>query len=372
MSLQKYFPSLDGLRGLAILMVIAHNGLTLDTEGHSAGVKALYKLLDTGWIGVTLFFALSGFLITGILLDAQGQPRAWWHFTVRRALRIFPPYYLFLIVAFVLLPQLGAQPSAFQAGEDNRIWLWTYLINWFQGVGHGVPAIPHFWSLAIEEQFYLLWPPLVLALHRPRQVLWLCLAVIGISVGARAWMSHQGGMADMIYTWTPTRMDALAYGALAAWGMRQPALLAWFDRMKPRLHLLVLGVLLAGAAYTKLFPRTSDRGFTVGYAVLGLCFAYWVLVLARADQREASAWTSWARRPWLMELGRVSYGMYIVHKPLHDFVMPALRQAITWNVGSPVGSVAYLIALTLLSYGVAKISFHVLEQPLLKLKRHFA
>jgi peptidoglycan/LPS O-acetylase OafA/YrhL len=371
MSTSKYLPSLDGLRGLAILMVIAHNCLLMDPAGQSIPVLALYKLLDSGWVGVTLFFALSGYLITGILLDTQGQPRAWWNFTVRRALRIFPPYYLFLVVMFVLLPWWGLQPEGFQAGAENRIWLWTYLINWFQSIGQGVGAVPHFWSLAIEEQFYLIWPPLILACRQPQHVLWLCLFTIAVSVGTRAWMAHQGGMNPMIYTWTITRMDALVYGGLAAWWIRQPGALDWFTRHRQVLHGVVLAVVLMATVYTSLFPRTSLRGFVVGYAVLGMAFAYLVLVMAQGDAQGPSRWTAWARLPWLMELGKVSYGVYIVHKPLSDFGGTALLKATGLDASSPVGSVLYLLALVLVCYGVAKLSFELFEKPLLKLKRHF-
>ncbi|MEY4765784.1 MAG: hypothetical protein RI907_2457 [Pseudomonadota bacterium] len=366
----KLYPSLDGLRGLAILMVIAHNGLTIDSRDGGVLTQALYKMLDSGWIGVVLFFALSGFLITGILLDNQGQPHAWRNFMARRALRIFPPYYLTLFILLVALPFVGWSPPGWTVDHVNQVWLWTYLINWPQGLGHGVGAVPHFWSLAIEEQFYLVWPVLILACRRSAHVLWLCLAVIGISVGARAWMAHQPGLEDAIYVWTVTRMDALAYGALAAWWIRQPGMLVWFDRMKPIMNLGVLALLALTAAYTRAFPRESINGFVIGYAVLGAVSAYAVVSLARGDL----AWPSgYAVQPWMAEVGRVSYGMYIVHKPLHDFVfIPFFEHHHMTVVTTVPGGLLYLAVLTLSCYGVARLSYDWFEGPILRLKQRFA
>ena len=373
MSSGKHYPALDGLRGLAILLVIAHNGLTMDLDRASSLGKVIYKLLDTGWIGVTLFFALSGFLITGILLDTQGKPRAWLNFTVRRALRIFPPYYLALIVLLLLLPAIGLAPAGVEDSRDNQVWLWTYLINWFQSTGHGVAAVPHFWSLAIEEQFYLVWPLVIFACRSPRQVMWACLFTAAISIGTRAWMARQGGMEDMIYTFTVTRMDALAFGGLAAWAMREQGLVDWLSRHRIPVLASLSALTLATLGYTHLLGRTSERSFTVGYAVLGLVFAYWVLALALRDRAGiAGPASAWARSRLLGGIGLVSYGMYIVHKPLNDFVLLPMAQRQGWDVGSLLGGLLYLVALTAASYGVAKLSFHAFEQPILRLKRHFA
>src|SRR5437868_4964541 len=126
-------PALDGLRGIAIVLVLMHQ-FDLITSPHAIDVA-----FDAGWIGVQLFFVLSGFLITGGLLDTRDQHGYFRGFFVRRVLRIFPLYYAALVATLI-------------AGNTS-IWLWTYLSNF-----RPHPALPHFWSLAVEEQFYLVWP----------------------------------------------------------------------------------------------------------------------------------------------------------------------------------------------------------------------
>ena len=137
-----------------------------------------------GWIGVDLFFVLSGFLITGILYDAKGGPHYFRNFYMRRSLRIFPLYYAFLILIFAVMPLLRA------SGADHvgkQVWMWTYLSNvLFARVGwEGMPAhTTHLWSLAIEEQFYLLWPLLVWLASR-RRLIQLCVGSIAVAFATR-------------------------------------------------------------------------------------------------------------------------------------------------------------------------------------------
>src|SRR4051812_8053988 len=184
LQLRPHFPGLDGLRGLAILMVmILHFGGT--TEQGMSGLNLWFsRITGAGWCGVDLFFVLSGFLITGILYDAKGTPGGLRNFYARRVLRIFPLYYATLIVLFVILPLLAPGPNP---GLDkvalHQGWLWLYLSNFaavFIGdhtFAAGLVQAGHFWSLAIEEQFYLVWPLIVLTLRR-ETLINICVAVI--------------------------------------------------------------------------------------------------------------------------------------------------------------------------------------------------
>src|SRR5438045_445958 len=124
-ALPRHMPTLDGVRGLAILIVVMHN-LSLLTEPHGLAAQLLASWLDRGWVGVQLFFVLSGFLITGILLDTRKADNYYRAFLGRRLLRIFPLYYAVLFGAFVVTP-LVAHPID---GHEHQIWLWTYLGNW--------------------------------------------------------------------------------------------------------------------------------------------------------------------------------------------------------------------------------------------------
>ena len=149
-------PALDGLRGIAILLVLIHHLTIYRPEGGLDSWIAAVPLF--GWCGVNLFFVLSGFLITGILLDTRDSPVFYRSFFARRVLRIFPLYYGVLFLGFVLAPLLLPMPDAY---GRHQLWLWTYLANFAMPFGKGEPAFSHFWSLCVEEQFYLVWPFLV-------------------------------------------------------------------------------------------------------------------------------------------------------------------------------------------------------------------
>ncbi|HZJ61945.1 MAG TPA: acyltransferase [Kofleriaceae bacterium] len=150
-------PALDGVRGLAILLVLAHNLSPFESTRRLIDLSAGLTF-DFGWVGVQLFFVLSGYLISGILLDTRGAPGYYRAFFGRRVLRIFPLYYGVLFLCLVLLPVLGLAPDALLADRRHSVWLWTYLINWAEPLGAAIAVFPHFWSLAVEEQFYLVWP----------------------------------------------------------------------------------------------------------------------------------------------------------------------------------------------------------------------
>jgi peptidoglycan/LPS O-acetylase OafA/YrhL len=171
-------PTLDGVRGLAILLVLLFHGAY---PYHLIAPDHPFALFDFGWMGVDVFFVLSGFLITGILLEAKRRPRYFVHFYGRRTLRIFPLYYLVLGVVFIVMPLLVSDLEL-GAPESNQVYLWTYTSNLYtaymgQWMFHsGTVDLNHTWSLAIEEQFYLLWPLLVRWTSR-RSLIWICGAI---------------------------------------------------------------------------------------------------------------------------------------------------------------------------------------------------
>jgi peptidoglycan/LPS O-acetylase OafA/YrhL len=160
--------SLDGLRGLAVLLVLAHHSAqTAGRPDHPLNLF-LNGILLAGWTGVDLFFVLSGFLITGILYDARGRANYFRTFFMRRFLRIFPLYYVSLLILVVLLPALLPPDPALQHMQQELPWYWAFLANvriayagWSES-----SYILHFWTLAVEEQFYIVWPFLVFSLSR--------------------------------------------------------------------------------------------------------------------------------------------------------------------------------------------------------------
>ena len=226
---RKHFAALDGVRGLAIILVMAYHYMVLmPFTIHSAALGAAVVVCSKGWCGVDLFFVLSGFLITGILYDSRENPRYFRNFYARRTLRIFPLYYAVLLsvaallfLAWLLVPRLWlAQPKL---GELAAVqpWLWTYTTNIAVAKGIPVPLVAHFWSLAVEEQFYLVWPLVMFALPK-RAMAPVALSLATAALFIRLGLTYAGWSDGAIYVLTPCRMDSLAAGALAAILMRDP------------------------------------------------------------------------------------------------------------------------------------------------------
>ncbi|MBH1985913.1 MAG: acyltransferase [Burkholderiales bacterium] len=372
-----HLPSLDTVRGLAILLVIAHNAQMLAAPGMGGLTAAAEYVLNLGWIGVQLFFVLSGFLITGILMDHLGAPGALKNFFVRRALRIFPLYYGTLFVLFVLLPGLDLQPAIYQQDQGNQTWLWAYLSDWTSPLGMGPHSLPHFWSLAVEEQFYLLWPLLIHLLKQPRQIMLACVAVAVISLGIRIGLLFTELPQEVLYEWPVCRMDALALGGLGAAAWRHPPAAAWIDR-HARQILLATGVMFAAAFWwTHGLPRQGARGVTVGYSALALFFTVMVYAAARRDATVAPS--GGPRHPThslnrlMQSVGKYSYGMYVFHKPLHDLLSVKLMTKLKLYPVHGIGvACLHVGAVVLASYAAAWLSYHLYEVHFLRLKERFA
>src|SRR5215470_771994 len=211
-----HLPGLDGVRGLAILMVMAVHFVG-DATPHNFGERLAVKLGSYGVLGVDLFFVLSGFLITGLLLDSKGDPHYFRNFYARRTLRIFPLYYMVLAVLFLVLPRLVALPPPLEEARRHQAWLWTYTTNFYLAAkaSWALTYVSHFWSLAIEEHFYLLWPLVVFSFRR-ETLERICLGVIGADLALRIGLLL-GGVSELsVSVLTPCCIDTLCVGALLA------------------------------------------------------------------------------------------------------------------------------------------------------------
>jgi peptidoglycan/LPS O-acetylase OafA/YrhL len=192
---QRRVVALDGVRGIACLLVLVHHSGR--GVGASAAAGIFNRISAAGWVGVDLFFVLSGFLITELLLEARGRPGGLRRFWLRRACRILPLAYAFL--ALVFLSPIWRRESWHPALAAEQIWFWSYTNNWLAlwrpSLDHGV--LGHFWSLAIEEQFYLVWP-IVTLLLAPRYLARLCLLVLGASLIGHVVAAMHGASTDLV------------------------------------------------------------------------------------------------------------------------------------------------------------------------------
>jgi peptidoglycan/LPS O-acetylase OafA/YrhL len=331
-----HMPQLDALRALAALAVVLHHNLWRDPSDWRSGVRAALSLGETG---VRLFFVLSGFLITGILLRARegagerGRGGILRAFYARRFLRIFPLYYA-AVGAVALLGDplmLGTLP-----------WHLAYLSNFCIGrmPDYPGPPVSHLWSLSVEEQFYLCWPLLVLFVPR-RRLLPLTLSTLVLAPLARlATLRLAGPVAAAVCT--PSCLDTLGIGAtLAVLGEGGRA----FVRPCLPLGLALLGATyVAGDAFRAVFRDSA-------YA---LVFAWVVRGAASGFPGRAGRVLTWAPLAWL---GTISYGIYLIHHmlPMRLPEYGLLRTLVVLAVTIPV----------------AAASFHFFESPLNRLKRRF-
>jgi peptidoglycan/LPS O-acetylase OafA/YrhL len=324
--------------------------------------------MHAGWIGVQLFFVLSGFLITGNLLDTQRASNYYGSFIARRALRILPLYYGVLVLTFIVVPALGVTPTRLAETSQHQIWLWTFLTNWFAPGGAAVFGFGHFWSLAIEEQFYLVWPMTIRRLS-PRQVLALCGCIAICAFLVRFLMVHTGSSDGAIYMFTYSRMDALACGAAAAAIFRIQEFRRYFAQ-RVRSFTVATAVMLAiGAAFTRGYFSDDRTCQVYGFSLLAVGFA--VFVLAGAVSNASTGWTYrlLTLKP-LRLVGKYSYGMYIFHMPLHVFITSL---AFRYIVPHPSDDLIflYIVAVTFISFILAALSYELFEKRFLQLRVMF-
>ncbi len=373
---ERHIATLDGLRGIAIILVIWHNAGLVGGMVDALPVKLFVAAANAGWAGVQLFFVLSGFLITGILIDSKGQPKAWRNFLGRRSLRIFPLYYVTLLLCFVVLPLLRSLPAWLAQDRHYQVWYWTYLVNWSIAFGQSGTGLSHFWSLAVEEQFYLLWPIIVFGCTR-KGVAWTCTGLIATALVARvvfrlALPEELGSAA--IYYWTISRWDALAVGGLLAVGMRDTTLRATLplraERWGYAMGIILLGFTIATHGIGNEALWVELLGQTLVAAFFG-CVLLMLLGTSSGTVPRAARWICGAGA--LRTIGKYSYAMYVFHMLL----LQGGRQLLPSDLDA-IGGVRLLALLSSTvatvfgaSFAAALLSWHILEAPMLRLKRYF-
>jgi peptidoglycan/LPS O-acetylase OafA/YrhL len=365
-------PGLDGLRGCAILLVMAVHFVGNATPRTWAERLAV-KLSSYGLLGVDLFFVLSGFLITGLLLDAKSDPHYFRNFYARRTLRIFPLYYAVLALLFLVLPRVAALPLPLEESRVHQAWLWTYTANFFIAAeaSWALPYVSHFWSLAIEEHFYLVWPLVVFGVRR-EALERICLAVVGAALALRIALSLLGMSELSISVLTPCRLDAICVGALLAAVARReggPALLL----RRSRAAALAAG---GAALLVSAFCAATRTGLAVLHPVRGTLYAvfFGALLLLAARPPEEGLLARAFQAPWLRIFGKYSYGLYI-YQGILSFHMGEMRaqDRLAAMLGSNALAMTGQAVLGVgVSLALAALSYEVFEKRFLALKKLFA
>jgi peptidoglycan/LPS O-acetylase OafA/YrhL len=359
------------LRGLAILAVVLFHGVPFtDTAGLPRIIVAALVPVEYGWLGVNLFFVLSGFLITGILLDSKASPQYYKHFYIRRALRILPAYLLLLLLLLVV-PKLGI--------SDRQVsWSFVglsllYMSNFTNFFGVAMQYSP-LWSLAVEEHFYLFWPTVVQHLTRRRLACCaLALLVICPALRLTAFLCNHGE--GILYTWMVA--DGLASGSLLAivcrsrFGDRRR--MKWLSALSISVPILLM---LSGARFGTLASLHQPHawGATLRDSFFNVLFTG---ILGGALLLGTSRWANIVHRPLLQFFGRISYGLYLIHCLVFDVIRHFFTPAATRRLGLLLeGDFSFKLvrfaigglAATLLAY----LSRRYFEEPFLRLKDRLA
>ncbi len=316
-------PGLDGLRGIAILMVMLFH-FTLMQPVATWDIP-LYTFARYGWTVVDLFFVLSGFLITSILLDAKGRKRYFRNFYFRRILRVFPLYYAFVVGLLILYPLVGdpAWTNQVEVLRDHLWWVWFHMTNWLVArTGDFWTATPlgtgGFWSISIEEQFYLVWPLLVLVLSE-RQLRWACGAFFLLSLVTRLGMTAVGLSWTAVFTVTFGRMDSLAVGAALATVARTPTGL---NALRPFVFALVIATVVPFVAIEVMLRHIDHPNYTLALAVelslIAACSGALLVGTMTANLDGIGARLT--HNTVLRSFGKYSFALYLFHGHLNRWL----------------------------------------------------
>lgn len=360
----KHYAALDGLRGIAILDVMLYH-FSGSYKGANPILRIWGSIADSGWMGVDLFFVLSGFLITGILFDTAFTENKAKNFYARRALRIFPLFYGVLVGLLLLTPVLHLH------WRPGHLLFFFYLSNMTDFFApnlapvHNWINLGHLWSLAVEEQFYMLWPFVVWWIRDRRKLLWIILGVLIAGPLLRGLLLWEGMNPGTISRLLITRADSLLFGGAVALIVRGPEA----DRIPVRQILTVSSALFVLLLFLSHGPVADSPWMSsIGYSVIAACSACLVFLA-----QQGSNWVSRSfEHPFLRFFGRYSYGLYIYHG-IYFVYLRHLSGSLQNVVHSE--TLAQLLDFAFgfgISIGLAMLSYHCFEAPILRLKRKFA
>lgn len=340
MQTPKYIPQFDYLRGIAVLVVMLFHA------SHDVQSFPMARYVEFGWTGVDLFFVLSGFLITGILLDTREQNGYFTNFYARRILRIWPLYFALLGIMFIAVPVVAPRWSAAAMGSAKPAWPFVLFIQNL-AIPHAITGpLSATWSLAIEEQFYFAWPLLIWLLPR-KAIQRLAIAIVICSPLLRLGLTLAHAHVSMYFN-TFTRLDGLAVGSFLSITLRDAA-----AKTVKRWALTSLPIALVCAI---IIEQTWIR--------------YSAIAIAAGAIVSLSFFVTFKSR-FVLYTGRISYGLYLLH--LATFGLATKPELRRHYPHAPVfNDMVYLIVGLMLSYGLASLSWFLFESQILRAKRWFS
>lgn len=350
------------MRAFAILLVIAYHARSAATPD-SFAAKTFHNFLEAGWIGVDLFFVLSGFLITGILFDSVERKDFLRRFYFRRTLRIFPIYFLALALFPIVFSIVGMPEHARPVGFPY----WVFLQNWLPFV-HAPPdtRFAHFWSLGVEEQFYILWPLVFMVIYRRKWALHAFAGLIGVSIFFRILIVHYNTYSAGYFS-TISHVDGLIAGATLAYAFRNN-----FDRARLR-H--ICSMIMTAMPVSLVTVLIIANGFTMHheivlvYGILSLSIFLACIVALSILVPEESRPRRLLRMEWLRFIGRISYGIYVYHWPLTLILM---RYWPANDAGYWMNQSMFFAVVLGGSVYTAWLSYLFIERPILNARERFA
>ncbi len=359
----QHIQELDGIRAIAIWMVLIGHlywGFKVPDDTYNRMPRLIYQIISHGWLGVDLFFILSGFLISGILLDSKHKKNYFRTFYWRRVLRILPVFYLCIFVM-----------SYFYENAAYFLLSLVFLANFAEGFGVQAPHGPGvFWSLCIEEHFYLLWPFLVKYLNR-RNLTILAAVIVTLTPALRWWGVTRGMSIDAeVYSYSWFRFDGLAMGALLAIWMRS-------DKATLRNSLRLAGVMLVGSGIIAVvglpYGIMGKTAVGVGLRYTQVILVFGAFVLTVVVLRETPI-TLLLRTKFTDISGKLSYCLYLIHLSVGDAIYN-LTVKHNEKLYAYFGSFGWVtirgVIILMASFSIALLSQRFIEGPFLKLKKHF-
>ncbi len=346
----KYYKNLDGVRALAALMVMFFHFFR-SIPPSTRIIRMLTEVSDIGQTGVTLFFVLSGFLITRILIRTKRSEGFFKNFYVRRTLRIFPLYYLFLILWYAIAPLFLVMETG---TLGQQLYYFTYLQGFARTFDWSTLGPHHFWSLAVEEHFYLFWP-LIVYFTSNKNLKYMITGIVVFAIIMRAIMLG-GGYSVFLFTFT--RIDSLAIGALLA-------LMELKNLFRPEnsgKFLLLFSSMILTTLTVWIFFSGAGNDYVQNSRYLLLSFTYFAAIGYLLSIRKRHAINRILNTRFLNYTGKISYGLYVYHPLVYLFCVQYLTTEYV--------IVDFLIRFAL-SYAIAALSYHYFESSFLRFKKYF-